>query len=161
MSLFNKIKNSVSAGSGVSVYVAGPKISRAFSVVLPQAHSFKGFRRIKLKYIDVDGCAETLDAYRSQGFDFKNSTIQIDGFDKVSNGESSRFAKVYVDGNIIGVIAEYMDKGLSFVFDNKFDKVFLKVEEAYHADGSVMGANVYLFVRLCNQLPPSVDVDIV
>lgn len=161
MSLLSKIKNVVNVGSATAVHFAAPQIAPAFSVTMPQAHSFKGFRRAKLKYIDVDGCAETLDAFRSSGFDFNNSLIRIDGFNKVSNGESSRFANVYVDGHIIGAMAEYMYKELSFVFDNKFDKVFLKVEESYHADGSPMGANVYLFVHLCNQLPPSIDVDVV
>lgn len=98
MSLLSKIKNVANVGSAAAVHFAAPQIAPAFSVTMPQAHSFKGFRRAKLKYIDVDGCAETLDAFRSSGFDFKNSLIRIDGFNKVSNGESSRFANVYVDG---------------------------------------------------------------
>lgn len=161
MSLFKKIKNNIAREAASAVQFSRPQISRVFTVSLPQAHFFKGFRRIKLKHIDVEGCSETLDLYRPSGFDFKGSEIRIEGFNKNSNGESSRFARVYVDGHAIGVIAEYMYKELSFVFDNKYDKAFLKVEESYRADGTPMGANVYLFVRLCNQLPPSIDVDIV
>ncbi len=161
MSLFGIIKNNIARGSESAVQFAKPQITRVFTVDMPQAHSFKGFRRAKLKHMDVDGCSETLSLYRPSGFDFKNSVIHIEGFNKISNGENSRFARVYVDGHIIGVMAEYMYKELSFVFDNKFDKAFLRVEEAYHSDGTPMGANVYLFVRLCNQLSPSIDVDII
>lgn len=161
MSLFKKIKNSTVQESASVVQFSKPQISRAFTVSLPQAHSFKGFRRGELKHVGVEGCSETLDLYRPSGFNFKGCEIRIEGFNKNSNGESSRFAIVYVDGHIIGVIAEYMYKELSFVFYNKYDKVFLKVEEAYHDDGSLMGSTVYLFVHLCNQFPPSVDVEVV
>ncbi len=161
MSLFGVIKNNLNRGADTVVQFKKPQITRVFTVDIPQAHSFRGFRRIELKHADVDICSETLELYRSSGFDFKNSVIRIEGFNKAGNGESSRFARVYVDGHIIGMIAEYMYRELSFVFDNKYDKAFLRVEEAYHADGTPMGANVYLYVHLCNQLPPNIDVDVV
>lgn len=161
MSLFGFIKNNKMHDPGTTVQFAKPQIRRVFTVSMPQSHSFKGFRRINLRYADIDGCTETLSRYRSSGFKFKGSEIRIEGFNKISNGESSRFAKVYVDNHIIGVIAEHMYRELSFVFDNKYDKAFLKVEEFYHTDGSIMGANIYLFVHLCNHLSPGIDVSVI
>lgn len=148
MSLFRRKNRFGSPSSGVAVRFAQPQHSLLFRKEFVQAGSFRGFRRVKLQHIDVEGCSETLDAFRAGGFNFKGLQIRIEGIGIRSNGESYRIANVYIDGRLIGRVKSTDDAGLSMLCDNEYDQAYLKVDEAYHSDGSVMGTTVYLFVHL-------------
>ena len=50
-----------------------------------------------------------------------------------------------------------MANELSMLFDYEYDKVHLKVDESYHADGTVMGTNIYLFVHYPGEEPIKVS----
>lgn len=148
MSLFRRKNKTSPAAPAAAVRFAQPQRSLLFRKEFIQAGSFRGFRRVKLQYVDVEGCSETLDAFRAGGFSFKGLPIRIEGIGVQSNGESYRIVDVYVDGCLIGRVKSTDDAGLSMLCDSEYDQAYLKVDEAYHADGSVMGANVYLFVHL-------------
>ena len=119
--------------------------------------SVRGFRRLQLRHIDVDGCEDTLSAFRPVGFNFKGCTIIVEGIEVISNGSTYRMVDVYVDGSRIGQVKSTMANELSMLFDYEYDKVHLKVDESYHADGTVMGTNIYLFVHYPGEEPIKVS----
>lgn len=115
-----------------------------------QSHSFKGCKRYKLKHVDVDGVADTLALYRPE-FAFKDCPITLERVDTFRGPElSGSKIKVYVDGHIIGFVPDYKPEEIVSLSDQPYDKAHVRVEEHYHDDGSVMGQNVYLFVRFVN-----------
>ena len=114
----------------------------------PNTKNFRGFKRIKLKHKDVDGVDDTLSFYRSRAFDFKDTNIKISCIRTVQDGEEDKLSfDVYVDDKKIGEVPDYNFDGIGLLANTDIDKVCLRVEEAYHADGTVMGQNVYLFVH--------------
>lgn len=157
MSLFKRKKNVAPQKRDVVIEIAEPRTSVSFSKEFAQSGSFRGFRRIQLRHIDVEGCSETLDAHRPDDFKFKGSTILVEGIETSFGDETSRLVNVYVDGSIIGCVKSWMDKELDMLFDYEYDKVHLRVEEPRYADGSPMGANIYLFVRYPGEAPIKTD----
>lgn len=146
--LFRRKNNAGSAAPRVAVKFAQPQYTLLFRKEFVQAGSFRGFRRVKLQHMDVEGCSDTLDAFRAGGFNFKSLPIKIEGIGIRSNGESYRIVNVYVGGRLIGRVKSTDDAGLGLLCDSEYDQAHLKVDAAYHNDGSVMGSNVYLFVHL-------------
>ena len=112
-----------------------------------QASTFKGCKRYKLKHVDVDGAADTLALYRP-AFKFKDCPIMLERVDtyKGQDLDGSKI-KIYVDGRIIGLLPDYKPEDIEALSARPYDKVHVRVEESYHDDGSVMGQNVYLFIR--------------
>lgn len=117
----------------------------------PQASNFRGFKRVKLKHIGIDGIEGALSHFRGSAFDFKNSTVKISCIRTVRPGEEDRLSfDVFVDGKKIGVVPDYNFDAIGLLANTDIDKVFLQVDESYHADGTPMGQNIYLFVHPSN-----------
>lgn len=117
----------------------------------PQASNFRGFKRVKLKHTGIDGIEGVLSHFRGSAFDFKNSTVSINCIRTVRSGEEDRLSfDVFVDGKKIGVVPDYNFDAIGLLANTDIDKVFLQVDESYHADGTPMGQNIYLFVHPSN-----------
>lgn len=157
VALFRRKNKNIQKNDTIIVEVAKPQRSVLFRKEFAQAGSFRGFRRLQLRHIDVDGCEDTLSAFRPAGFNFKGCTIIVEGIEETSNGSTYRMVDVYVDGSRIGQVKSTMANELSMLFDYEYDKVHLKVDESYHADGTVMGTNIYLFVHYPGEEPIKVS----
>ena len=131
-----------------------------------QSSSFRGFCRVKLRTHGEANVDDTLAFFRGSKFDFKNSTIQLDHYllpnTRVSGNvtsiidEDNYIVNVFVDGKRIGVVhSDKSPDNYEKLTRYEFDSVSLKVDEKYHADGTVMGQNVYLFVHYIGEEPPT------
>lgn len=118
-----------------------------------QSGNFRGYKRIKLRHNGDSACAATIDAYRKVQFNFADRPITLKCVRAVESGETYHHIDVSVDGYLIGQVANYSDKNLSMLMDYEYDAVYLMVDEKYHADGTVMGQNVYLFVHYVGEEP--------
>lgn len=129
-----------------------------------QSSNYRGFRRVKLRTHGEQNVDDTLAYFRESKFDFKNSTIQLDHYllpNTRVNGnvvsvsdEDNYIINVFVDGKRIGVVHSNDPDKYVTLSQYEYDAVSLKVDEKYHADGTVMGQNVYLFVHYIGEEPP-------
>ena len=118
------------------------------------SQNYRGFRRIRLQHNGSNKCLSTIDKYRDSGFVFKGSPIELKCLKTVTDYDEFKSIDVYVGGDLIGRVPETKEKDLSMLSDYEYDAVSLMVDEKRHADGSVMGQNVYLFVHYVGEEPP-------
>lgn len=147
-------KNSKKVPEPVTVEFEKPVFETVWTKEFVHTSNFRGFRRLSLVHNAIDECINTLALYRDGGFSFKGCPILLECVRKTYAGNSSDTINVYVDGHLIGRLPEYKEKEQSMLTDYEYDKLHLRVEESYHADGSVMGQNVYLMVHYVNEEPP-------
>lgn len=110
---------------------------------MPQAHGFKGFKRLYLTNHNDKESEKGLKALKKSDFDFTNKTITLEEF-RYNNDKNVGIA-VSVDGNKIGSFfanAEEDKKYLDIIHSGNFEKLYAKVE------ASSDRYNTYLFIKI-------------
>lgn len=157
MALFRRKKTQAQSQPSPKVQIQVQRqssVSILWTKEFEHSSNFRGFRRIRLAHNGNEKCLKTLDKYRDSKFAFKGCPIKIECLHTVDDSGEYDSINVYVNGDLIGRVPVTKDKELHMLTDYDYDAVSLMVDEKYHADGSVMGQNVYLFVHYVGEEPP-------
>lgn len=130
MALFGKKKNTPPPQPALSVQRELPPSDILKVMTFTQAKSFRGFKRGFVKSFGLDGTALNLAYFRSKGFDFTNSAIQV--MLVKANNDYGKCVRVVVDGRFLGNV--YRDDGFNkewfdHVEEGTVDKAYIKIED--------------------------------